>query len=268
MKHTFSITILLISLFFLSQVVGLGIISVDSELEILPSGEVDVVHGDTAIGARPDIEGATTTIYMVVALFIGTILLLLLIRYGKMRLWKIWYFLAVWASMTISLGVFIHSILAGILSLLLSLLKVLRPHFIVHNITEVLMYSGIALLFVPIINVGWMMVILVIIAAYDAFAVWKSKHMIKMAKFTMESKVFAGLAIPYKNKVAKKRIPKRESSHTAILGGGDVAFPLMFSGVVMEDLMSQGVSRGDAYFQVMAIVILTTAAVSFLMFKG
>ena len=53
------------------------------------------------------------------------------------------------------------------------------------------------------------------------YAVWKSKHMIKLAKFQTKLKTFAGLFIPYaKNKVA-------------LLGGGDIAFPLLFAGAVL-----------------------------------
>ena len=53
-------------------------------------------------------------------------------------------------------------------------------------------------------------------------AVWKTKHMVKMAKFQTESKLFAGLLVPYgKNKVA-------------VLGGGDIGFPLLFSGVILK----------------------------------
>jgi len=46
--------------------------------------------------------------------------------------------------------------------------------------------------------------------------------MIKLAKFTTQSKVFAGLMIPYDN--GKK---------AAILGGGDIGFPMLFSSVIL-----------------------------------
>jgi presenilin-like A22 family membrane protease len=50
------------------------------------------------------------------------------------------------------------------------------------------------------------------------YAVWKSKHMVSLANFTAESKVFAGLLVPYdkssgsiKNKPAKSlKISKTE----------------------------------------------------------
>ncbi|GAG21233.1 unnamed protein product, partial [marine sediment metagenome] len=67
-------------------------------------------------------------------------------------------------------------------------------------------------------------ILLVIIAIYDAIAVWKTKHMIKLAKFQSKLKVFAGLLIPY----GKRR--------AAILGGGDIGFPLLFAAVALRTL--------------------------------
>ena len=80
-----------------------------------------------------------------------------------------------------------------------------------------------------------------LISAYDIYAVWKSKHMVTLAKFQTSSKVFAGLSIPYKmpKKEAKKKtgkVVKIEKIKTAILGGGDIAFPLIFAGVVMKQV--------------------------------
>ncbi len=51
------------------------------------------------------------------------------------------------------------------------------------------MYTGIAILFVPILNVFWMIILLIVISIYDAYAVWKSKHMVKMANFQMIKQV-------------------------------------------------------------------------------
>ena len=78
--------------------------------------------------------------------------------------------------------------------------------------------------------------------------------MITMAKFQTQAKMFAGLLIPYRIKGAKAGIrhgkiaaeaskaPKAVKTEkikvkSAILGGGDIGFPLLFAGVVMKGLM-------------------------------
>lgn len=62
--------------------------------------------------------------------------------------------------------------------------------------------------------------------------------MIKLAKFQISSKVFAGLSIPYSDEKKKKRNSKETKRKIAVLGGGDLGFPLLFAGVVMIQLMT------------------------------
>jgi presenilin-like A22 family membrane protease len=140
------------------------------------------------------------------------------------------------------------------------------PNIDIHNITEILMYGGLAALLVPVLNLFSVAALLIFISAYDAYAVWKSKHMVKMAEFQKTSNLFAGFSFPYKtvkkqggiskakiglpNKV--KSVDSGESSNTAILGGGDIAFPMLFAGVVMKTTGS--------YLYPLIVVIVTSGA--------
>ena len=62
--------------------------------------------------------------------------------------------------------------------------------------------------------------------------------MITLAKSQSKAKVFAGLLVPYsikrKKKVKRKGPPVKV--RVAMLGGGDIAFPLIFAGIVMKDV--------------------------------
>ena len=83
--------------------------------------------------------------------------------------------------------------------------------------------------------------ILLLISVYDMIAVWQSKHMVKMAQFQTESKVFAGISIPYQipkggKAVEGKGRKVKEEIKSAILGGGDIGFPLLFAGVLMKSM--------------------------------
>jgi hypothetical protein len=105
------------------------------------------------------------------------------------------------------------------------------------------------------------------------YAVWKSKHMVELAKFQTKSKVFAGLFIPYMKEGKKSRIkpqPPTEITEktkkkklvkvkSAILGGGDIAFPLIFTSTVMEFLiLDMGIAKATALL-LSGIVTITTA---------
>ena len=109
----------------------------------------------------------------------------------------------------------------------------------VHNLTEVFIYGALAAIFVPIMNLFSAVILLIGISIYDFIAVRKTKHMIKLAKAQSKARVFAGLVIPYKLPGKVKKIPKKKLKltkiKTAILGGGDMGFPLLFAAVVMKE---------------------------------
>ena len=70
-----------------------------------------------------------------------------------------------------------------------------------------------------------------------------------------------------------KKLPKGFKTSTekvqrknAILGGGDVAFPLLFAGVVMESLIVQGLSKAGAFYQSLIITATTAIALALLFF--
>ncbi len=241
MKHTVKITIFLVLLFLAAQIIGLIVIDKYTDKE--KSTDEITVYKELPYFERPDIQPSISYIYIIVAILIGTGMLLLLIRFKKNTLWKLWFFLSVLIVLFISLAAFIDRTsstqltVVGILALLLATYKVLRPSLIVQNLTELLMYGGLAAIFVPILNLLSVFILLILISIYDMYAVWYSKHMIKLAKFQTKSKVFAGLFVPYTLKgikPVKKTKKKLGKIRTAILGGGDIAFPLLFAGVVMK----------------------------------
>jgi len=270
MKHNLNVTAIILGIFFFTQVVGLFLVSQDITSIEEVDGKIVVEHKDTAIGPRPETTGFGSFLYLAVAVIIGTVLILIIMRFGQMKLWKLWFFFAVFFSISIALGVLMDATLAFLLAFILALLKLLKRNVLIHNLTEVLMYSGIAVLLVPIFDLFWMFMVLITISLYDMYAVWKSKHMIKMAKFQTKSKLFAGLMIPYDDtKGVHLEIPqkpdlasKKKKVRNAILGGGDVAFPLIFSAVVMEDLIVKGVLPNVAFLQSIIISVFVTLAIA------
>lgn len=236
MKHTLKITLILVLLFFLSQVVGLAITNQYIDHEKTAETGVTAWEELPYKMERPPVEESSSFIYILIAVLLGTGLLMLLIKFKKVNLWKFWFFISVVLCLTIALKPFMRQEIALAISLVLALFKVVKPNIFVHNITEVFIYGGLAAIFVPIMNLYAVFMLLLLISGYDIYAVWKSKHMIKLAKFQTSSRVFAGLSIPYKmpKKEHKKKAGRVEKIKTAILGGGDIAFPLIFAGVVMK----------------------------------
>jgi len=87
------------------------------------------------------------------------------------------------------------------------------------------------------------LLLLLIISVYDIWAVWHSGIMQKMAKYQINNlKIFSGFFVPYMSRKLKMKLKKMKKSklknkkikvNIAILGGGDVVFPIITAGVVM-----------------------------------
>tara|TARA_B100001971_G_C18139310_1_gene509463 strand:- start:127 stop:1053 length:927 start_codon:yes stop_codon:yes gene_type:complete len=251
MKHTLKITLLLVFIFFITQVIGLAITKeyinikeyIDPETKIATR---EIVSEELPFNLeRPEIEESTSYIWILFAVIIGTLLLLAIIKFKKMGLWKLWFFLAVFFTMAISFSAFIPQTAAAILAFILALAKTYKPTTIMQNLTEIFIYGGLAAIFVPVVNIKSIFILLILISVYDIIAVRHTKHMVTLAKFQTKSNVFAGLLIPYGNgkgritTKAKKEegIIKERGGKIAVLGGGDIGFPLIFAGVVMKGMM-------------------------------
>ena len=256
MKHSTTVTLILLVIFILAQYVGLAVTNEYIDVEQTKvTGEI--VFSDLPIGERPDLDAKTSYITIILAILIGTGILLLLIKYKAFKVWRFWFFLAVLMTTIVSIGAFIHKTIAIIFALLLATWKIYKPNPIIHNLTEIFIYAGLAAIFVPVLNMQSIIILLALISVYDMYAVWKSKHMIVLANAQTNAKVFAGLMIPYSLKDLKrkniskskdstkdkqtrhtqkktKHTPKKTTQRIAVLGGGDIGFPLLFAGVILK----------------------------------
>jgi len=283
MKHSLKITLFLVLIFIISQAIGLLVVNQYIDHQALhETGNVTYVDLPYDV-QRPEVEEQTSFIYIILGVLIGTALVLLLIKLKKAGIWKFWFFLSVLICLTVAFYAFFKDMAGPVflayaiptaLAAVLAYYKIFKTNIYIHNFTEVFVYGGLAAIFVPILNLFSVVVLLILISIYDMYAVWKSKHMIALAEFQTELKVFAGLSIPYKlPKKSKKKIihqgakTRTEKVKTAILGGGDIAFPLLFGGVVMKDLMLSN-TMTIGFLKALIVPIFVAIALLWLLLKS
>jgi presenilin-like A22 family membrane protease len=263
MKHTLKITILLLSLFLLAQLVGLVVVQKYLNPDKLLPFNIE----------KPTYNEQTSYVPIVIAIAIGTVLALVLAKFKAVKVWKFWFFLSVMFTMLIAFFAFMNEWYALILAVILALWKIFKPNPVVHNFTELFVYAGLAAIFVPVLNLWSATILLIIISLYDAWAVWQSKHMIKLAEFQTDSKLFAGLSVSYsRNKDSTKSSNKSKSTakkvsvskaiksdvqsnrKIAIIGGGDVAFALLFAGAILKSTSNLGVAFVVSIFATLGLL--------------
>ena len=121
MKHSISITTIIVSLFFVSQIIGLVIIDgyIDHQTTI-ETGNITYVELPFDL-ERPKIENQSTSfLFMIIPILIATFFVYLLFKFKKTSLWRIWFFLAVIIGLTIAFSVFMNQRIAAILAIILA----------------------------------------------------------------------------------------------------------------------------------------------------
>ncbi|MEK6914911.1 MAG: hypothetical protein AABW83_04635 [Nanoarchaeota archaeon] len=282
MKHNKKITLILICMFIITQLIGLLVVSSYNNGIELPFGmePPEDIKESSLVGGLSSI---------ITAFFIAILLFFLLMRINAHTFIRLWYFFVTTLALglTIYVVLFLIGIDSQIISLIfalpLSYIKVFKRNLWIHNITELLIYPGIAAVFISFLDnvfgpkvILATIIILFIISIYDIWAVWHSKVMQKMAEFQMNNlKFFTGFFVPYADKKEKekirllkeKNIGKTDSEiekefrkakikvNLAILGGGDVIFPIISAGIFYKNY---GLISG------LLILVFSTIALSLL----
>lgn len=281
MKHNLKITLLILIMFLISQCLGLVIVNsynnyfgkvakqkIQEGTLIQP--EISIVQESIPpeIELKRTIDVVSILVSIAIAIVIATALFFLIARLGLLLVLKVWLSFVVFICLTISFTLLFYPFFASNflsffnksfssaeaiaipLASLLTFFKVVKRNLLAHNLTEIFIYPGLAIIFLPLLNLMTAIVLLLGISIYDIIAVWKTKYMVDLAKFQMKHlKIFTGFFVPYINKADKIKIKKLRTQalrkgkdkkvqkikipvHVAALGGGDVAFPMIFSGVV------------------------------------
>jgi presenilin-like A22 family membrane protease len=252
-------------MFLVTQLIGLAVIHVYS------SHSNNIPYG---MSPPENITPNTSFFSIIFALFFGIALMLILMKFKIELFLRLWFFFVVVIAIAITINSGImslpySSLIALLVALPLAFIKVFRRTILVHNLTELMIYPGIAVIFVPLLNIWTVCLLLVLISVYDIYAVWHAGFMQKMAKYQIQKlKFFAGFFVPYIGKKERALIAKAKSKSSklknqkikvnlAILGGGDVVFPLILAGVVL------------VHFGILSALIISlgaTLALSFLFY--
>ena len=258
MKHSVKIVLILLGMFFITQLIGIAVINQYSpEVKQITDDQGNIKNQtiyNLPYGMEPpeDITPTSTLISIVIAITIAVIFILILMKFKAEFFLRTWFFVVVTLALGITINSFILKIpysplIAILIALPLSVIKLFKRNLFIHNITELLIYPGIAIIFVPLLNIWTVVLLLILISIYDMYAVWHSGFMQKMAEYQIKKlKFFTGFFTPYAGKkeaklikqakINKKLKDKKIKVNVAILGGGDVVFPIILAGVVFNAL--------------------------------
>lgn len=263
MKHNWKITAVILLLFIITQFIGLFVVNHYSvQKNTIPYGM------DTQLISQQQSSFSLLS-SIIIAFVIAILLVFLLTRFKIDIIIRIWFFLVVIIALAISFNSVIDffkysALVAVLIAIPLAIIKIFQRNLIVHNLTELFIYPGVAAVFVPMLNQMTLIFLLILISIYDMWAVWKSGIMQKMAKYQIRNiKVFSGLFVPYIPKMGKARKLKGKNKkikvNVAILGGGDIIFPIIAAGVMLKTA---------GFYSALLVIAGAVLGLSYLMFTG
>lgn len=181
--------------------------------------------------------------------FIGTLVLFLVLKYLKnpKGLLNGFYYLAIFGGLGLYIPMLFKPTLElqsmAFLATIVAIILIWRfPFIILQNLALVVTVSSIALFFSKKLSNVNIISVLLIVALYDFIAVYITKHMVFMAKKASEFGIGLFLILPINIKdlfKIEKNLNLNESPKKyMILGGGDLAFPLILvAGLLNESFL-------------------------------
>jgi len=149
-------------------------------------------------------------------------------RSGKEILFKVFFILPVFLGGMVFWSLWLGDIPALISILILVIFWFRKPNVLVHNFLLISGMIGIGSIFGLRLDPLFVIFFLIIFSIYDIIAVYKTKHMIKMAKEFVEVRAIPGLVLPQKfSEVSAPLKEVKMGGKFLILGSGDIIFPLL-----------------------------------------
>ncbi len=273
MKHNLKVTFILLTMFLLTQFIGIYIIHqytpIPGQIEVNGTIVNITIIPEIPYGMEPPtgFSPFEVILNLIIAFVFAISLIFLLMRFKAETIIKLWFFIVVILALGIAINSFIiqldySAIIAFFIAVPLAVFKIFKRNIIIHNLTEFLIYPGISVIFVSILagltgiwGLWLIILLLLLISGYDIYAVWHSNIMKKLAKYQIEKvKVFSGFFLPYMDKKERKKYKKLKQKYKkldeknpkhkkavknakikinlAILGGGDIVFPIITAGVL------------------------------------
>ncbi len=236
----------LILLFLITQ--SLGLFVGDSWVKVV---EENPEVRPTIVTENPDDPINSIALFVYILIFTGVLLIIIKFLKGRLLYWvfKIFESLAIFGTSVIVFAAFYDSVIVILPAVVLVALRnVFSKNIWLRNFSSMIATAGAGAFIGITLGVFPILIFMIALAAYDFIAVFKTKHMVTLAK-----------SITKKNLSFTYALPTKE--HTYELGTGDLVIPLTFSVSVLAATKQTFIFP---YYFIPSVVILFASLVGLL----
>lgn len=146
-----------------------------------------------------------------------------------------WFFrvflaLVIFVGTQAVLVIWLPSIVSVLVAVLLLIIFLFHNNVFWQDLIMILTFAGIGAILGLSLTPQAVVLILVVLSFYDIIAVYKTKHMVKLAEAMIQSRAIFGFVVPGSLGGVKERMAHVvPGEQFAILGSGDVILPLLLS---------------------------------------
>jgi len=196
---------------------------------------------DAGMEAFEDKESVFNIVYILVIMLVFTLAILIIAKYWKKQviqlviLGAIGYtcFYVLYPLFDIALLTVASLFLSIICSIVLIFVLVKYPEWYVIDICGIIVGAGAIAIFGISLGVWLVLILLIVLAIYDAISVYKTKHMIDLADTVMDLKLPVLMVVPKirhyslikETKSLKEKLKENEERDAFFMGLGDIVMP-------------------------------------------
>jgi presenilin-like A22 family membrane protease len=252
---------------------------------ILMGGLFLLIHGLALLittpfksaGIEPAFENPndfTNIIYIFLIIIVFTILILLIAKFWKKQLIQFIILGAVgytsFYAFFLPLFYIIMPINFSLVALLIAIISAIIlviilykfPEWYIIDISGIIIGVGAIVIFGISLGVLMVLILLVVLAIYDAISVYKTKHMLDLADTVMDLKLPVLLVVPKKRRYSiiketkslKEKINDGEQRDAFFMGLGDIVMP----GILVISTYHYNISNGLPGFPIALSIMLGT----------
>ena len=185
-------------------------------------------------------EDPMNVLYFISILLVLTFIIILIAKFSRKEIIYLLFIFAILSTTFTVFEVILHrfllepllAVVSIALSTLIAFLLVVYPEWYIIDISGTILCIGAIVMFGISLSIPLTIVLLIVLAIYDAISVYKTKHMIDLADAVVDLKLPALFIIPHSIKYRFRKQPgglkkqiKRKERDAFFVGLGDVVMP-------------------------------------------